>query len=296
MLAVVVLHAVGLGIMVAWEGRYFGRLDELCPWYDDEGTMAAPRSLQGRLVCGDSGVSGTYWLLVVGAVAVALLGELLGSYWLGALIVAVAYLATAGVGMTLARRKARPAPRATDAATPEPGVRSLVKRTFREIGSDWSADSRWLAYTKVIKTNFRQVYLYSVAEKKSYPLTDGLSDATEPKFDPGGKYLYFFASTDAGPVLNWFDQSSADMRMSNALYLVTLQKETMSPLAKENDEERGTASPAADDRSARRSRRAGSSRRSRPGSPRVLPRCGRRRPGRLHTRLPAPRLRNAARQ
>lgn len=117
---------------------------------------------------------------------------------------------------------------------------------FREIGSDWSADSRWLAYTKVIKTNFRQVYLYSVAEKKSYPLTDGLSDATEPKFDPGGKYLYFFASTDAGPVLNWFDQSSADMRMSNALYLVTLQKETMSPLAKENDEERGTASPAAD--------------------------------------------------
>lgn len=113
---------------------------------------------------------------------------------------------------------------------------------FREIGSDWSADSHWLAYTKVTKTNFRQVYLYSIAGKRSYALTDGLSDATEPKFDPNGKYLYFFASTDAGPVLNWFDQSSADMRMTNAVYLVTLQKETISPLAKENDEEKGTAS------------------------------------------------------
>ena len=117
---------------------------------------------------------------------------------------------------------------------------------FREIGSDWSADSRWLAYTKVTRTNFRRVFLYSAVEKKSYPLTDGLSDASEPKFDPKGKYLYFFASTDAGPVLNWFDQSSADMRMTNALYLVTLQKETISPFAKENDEEKGTASSPAD--------------------------------------------------
>jgi tricorn protease len=112
--------------------------------------------------------------------------------------------------------------------------------TYRDIASDWSADSRWLAYTKVIRTNFRRVFLYSIAEKKSYSLTDGLSDAVDPKFDPKGKYLYFFASTDAGPVLNWFDQSSADMRSTNALYLVTLQKETISPFAKESDEEKGS--------------------------------------------------------
>jgi hypothetical protein len=56
-----------------------------------------------------------------------------------------------------------------------------------------------------------------VAEQKSYAVTDGLSDADEPKFDPKGKYLYFFASTDAGPVLNWFDQSNIDMRQTNAI-------------------------------------------------------------------------------
>ena len=109
---------------------------------------------------------------------------------------------------------------------------------YRDIASDWSFDSHWLAYTKVTETQFKRIYLYSLTEGKSYAVTDGLSDADEPKFDPKGKFLYFFASTDAGPVLNWFDQSSEDMRQSKAIYLVTLQKETINPFAKENDEEK----------------------------------------------------------
>ena len=109
--------------------------------------------------------------------------------------------------------------------------------TYRDIFGDWSSDSKWIAYTKVITTQYRRVFLYDVNEQKSYPLTDGLSDATEPNFSKDGKYLFFFASTDAGPVLNWFDQSSIDMRRNNSIYLVTLQQETPSPLAKESDEE-----------------------------------------------------------
>ncbi len=107
---------------------------------------------------------------------------------------------------------------------------------FRYIFGDWSSDSKWITYTKLMRNNFQQVYLYSVEEGKSYPLTDGLSHATEPVFDQGGKYLYFFASTDAGPVVNWFDLSNADMEMTQNIYLVTLSKETPSPLAKESDE------------------------------------------------------------
>ncbi len=44
--------------------------------------------------------------------------------------------------------------------------------------------------------------------------------------------------------VNWFDQSNIDMRQTNALYLVTLQKETISPFAKENDEEKGISGDA----------------------------------------------------
>ena len=108
---------------------------------------------------------------------------------------------------------------------------------FREQVGSWSADSRWVAYTKVTSTNFKKIFLYSADQAKSFAITDGLSDASEPVFDPTGKYLFFFASTDAGPVVNWFDQSNNDMRSTNSIYLITLQKETISPFAKESDEE-----------------------------------------------------------
>ena len=108
---------------------------------------------------------------------------------------------------------------------------------FRKMFGDWSSDSKWILYTKLLKTNFRVVYLYSVDQQKSFPVTDGMSDASEPVFDPNGEYIYFFASTDAGPVVNWFDLSNQDMRMTNSIYLATLRNDIISPFAKESDEE-----------------------------------------------------------
>ncbi len=118
---------------------------------------------------------------------------------------------------------------------------------FRSIHGDWSSDSKWVAYTKLLGSNFQQVMLYSVEEERSYPVSDGLSHATEPVFDRGGRYLYFFASTDAGPVVNWFDQSNADMEMTSNIYLATLDPETPSPLAPESDEEKGAAEEETDE-------------------------------------------------
>jgi tricorn protease len=108
---------------------------------------------------------------------------------------------------------------------------------FRRMFGDWSTDSKWILYTKLLSTNFKVVYLYSIDQQKSFPVTDGLSDASEPVFDPKGEFIYFFASTNAGPVVNWFDLSNQDMRMTNSIYLATLRKDITSPLAKESDEE-----------------------------------------------------------
>ena len=112
-----------------------------------------------------------------------------------------------------------------------------IPGAFRDLFGSWSHDSKWVAYTQVTETNFHRAYAYSVDQKKSYAISDGLSDVRSPVFDPSGKYLYMIASTDAGPVVNWFDQSNQDMESTNAIYLVTLQKELVSPLAKENDVE-----------------------------------------------------------
>jgi tricorn protease len=84
---------------------------------------------------------------------------------------------------------------------------------------------------------FQTISLYSLDQDRSFPLTDGLAEAGEPVFDVGGKYLFFLALTDAGPVKNWFDQSFTDMPLTMSLYLVTLQKSTPNPLLKESDEE-----------------------------------------------------------
>ena len=112
-----------------------------------------------------------------------------------------------------------------------------VPGAFRPMFGSWSADASHIAYTIITATNFEQAFIYTTAENKSYPVSDGLSNVSEPCFDPSGKYLYMLASTDAGPVVNWFDQSNQDMSSTNTIYLVTLQKLTKSPLAKENEME-----------------------------------------------------------
>ena len=109
----------------------------------------------------------------------------------------------------------------------------------------WSPDSKWLAYVRGTQTYMGQIHLYSTATETSQPLTDGLSDADAPVFDPNGKFLYFLASTNAGPVQDWFSMSNADMLATSNLYLAVLPKGEPSPLARESDEEAVTPAAAA---------------------------------------------------
>ncbi|MEJ7828946.1 MAG: PDZ domain-containing protein, partial [Segetibacter sp.] len=114
---------------------------------------------------------------------------------------------------------------------------NYVPGAFRDLFGSWSADGNHIAYTTITETNFQRAWVYTLSENKSYPVTDALSNVTDPTFDPSGKYLYMLASTDAGPVVNWFDQSGQDMEATNSIYLVTLQKHVQSPFAKENETE-----------------------------------------------------------
>lgn len=109
----------------------------------------------------------------------------------------------------------------------------------RTIYHSWSPDSKWIAYTLSTKANIQTVYAYSTEQDKSYAITDGLSEVTEPVFDDSGKYLYFLGSTDAGPVKEWFALSNQDMRATSSLYVAVLRNNLPNPLAKESDEEKG---------------------------------------------------------
>src|SRR5262249_20855230 len=93
-------------------------------------------------------------------------------------------------------------------------------------------------YTANIKSLVTQLSVYNVVDDKSYRVTDGLSDVSTPAFDKSGKYLYIFASTDAGPVQDWFSLATVDYRRTRSIYAIVLANTTSNPLAKESDEEK----------------------------------------------------------
>src|SRR5262249_41382805 len=71
-------------------------------------------------------------------------------------------------------------------------------------------------------------------------VTDGLSDGANPAFDKNGRYLYFTASTDVGPIVA---SSMGGFRVPTAAagYVVVLRKDLKSPLAPQSDEEKAKA-------------------------------------------------------
>ncbi len=116
----------------------------------------------------------------------------------------------------------------------------------KTIRPSWSPDSRWIAYTLGGSTYIQTLHVYDTVDGKSFPLTDGLSDVSDPVFDKGGKLIWFLASTDAGPARNWFSLNNQDVRVTRAIYVATLKAGTPSPLAKESDEEKGDSAKDAD--------------------------------------------------
>jgi len=108
---------------------------------------------------------------------------------------------------------------------------------IRTVDPVWSPDSRWLAYAKRLDSQFHVVKVHSVADGTTRQLTDGLSDATSPAWDAGGKYLYFLASTDYGLNTGWLDMTSYERPVRRALYLAVLQADEPSPFLPASDEE-----------------------------------------------------------
>ncbi len=111
----------------------------------------------------------------------------------------------------------------------------------RTIDVGWSPDSKWLTYAKNLKNYLNAVFVYSLTDKKSRQVTDGMSDARFPVFDKSGKYLYFAASTDIGPAVGGIEMSNFNHPVSRSVYVAVLDKKLPSPIAPESDEEKSAA-------------------------------------------------------
>ena len=101
----------------------------------------------------------------------------------------------------------------------------------------WSPDSRWVTYTKQLPNHLHAAWVYSLETGKATQITDGLSDVASPRFDRGGEYLYFTASTSTGLGAGWLDMSSLGRATDGQAYVMVLKKDTASPVGPESDEE-----------------------------------------------------------
>ncbi|CAN5585031.1 S41 family peptidase [soil metagenome] len=107
---------------------------------------------------------------------------------------------------------------------------------FGEIGAyDWSPDSQWITWSRPEEHNGYQVYLFSLPDKKTTPVTGPWYSAGDPAFSDDGKYLLLTSSRDFHPLFGQEDFAQVYRDMTR-VYLVTLAKETENPLGPRSDE------------------------------------------------------------
>lgn len=131
-------------------------------------------------------------------------------------------------------------------AKPSP-VKIATNSFDHSFNASWSPDGRWIAYIESLPNFMGGVSIYSLTDRKIHQVTHGMSDCNSPVFDANGKYLYFLASTNSGPGMD-FDLSSYARPVTSHVYALTLEDTVASPLAPEKGLEE--TKPASQDSSA----------------------------------------------
>ena len=105
--------------------------------------------------------------------------------------------------------------------------------------ASFSPDGRWLAYNLEQPNFHADLALHDFDSGETTVVTNGLADVAAPAFDPEGKYLYFAASTNSGPVQVGLNMTSQEHPYRAGLYALVLAADGESPLAPETGDEAG---------------------------------------------------------
>ncbi|MDR0795586.1 MAG: PDZ domain-containing protein [Tannerella sp.] len=92
----------------------------------------------------------------------------------------------------------------------------------------FSPDCKWLTYSRSEANDFTVIFVYNLAEKKEYPVTDRWYNSASPVFSTDGKYLVFRSARDFTPVYGSMEWNHI-FRNENEIYLALLAKSTPSP-------------------------------------------------------------------
>ncbi|MDR2119615.1 MAG: PDZ domain-containing protein [Tannerella sp.] len=95
-------------------------------------------------------------------------------------------------------------------------------------GVTFSPDGKWLAYTRQESNTYNIVYLYHIAEKKQYAVTDRWYESSSPAFSTDGKYLVFRSMRDFMPIYGSMEWNHV-FGYEGGIYLALLSGDTPSP-------------------------------------------------------------------
>ena len=117
----------------------------------------------------------------------------------------------------------------------------LEKKTITKIdrsenspifGFDWSPDGKYVAYDCSLNRRSSIIKIYDLKACKKHIVTNPVLHDVQPVFDPSGKYLSFMSNRVFNPV---YDNLQFDLGFPSGIkpYILTLSKDTLSPLVKE---------------------------------------------------------------
>ncbi|MDR1706830.1 MAG: PDZ domain-containing protein [Prevotella sp.] len=95
-------------------------------------------------------------------------------------------------------------------------------------GVTFSPDSKWLTYSRMESNDFNVVYVFNIAAKKEYAITDKWYESYSSTFSKDGKYLVFSSARDFNPVYGSKEWNHI-YQNSNGIYLALLSNDTPSP-------------------------------------------------------------------
>ena len=117
----------------------------------------------------------------------------------------------------------------------EVNIASKSKQTLMQnpngepAGVAFSPDSKWITYTKSAENDMSVVYVFNLASKKEYPVTERWYSSSAPVFSTDGKYLIFTSARDFNSTYSQTEWNHVYTRM-NGVYMAMLAASTPSPL------------------------------------------------------------------
>jgi tricorn protease len=112
----------------------------------------------------------------------------------------------------------------------------MMEGPLRNFEVSWSADSRWLAYSRGLENQQNAIFLFDAESGERHQMTAGFVESYAPVFDPEGKYLYYLSDRTFRPSYSSFDNTWIYANPTN-IVAVPLRADVASPTAPRNDVE-----------------------------------------------------------